>query len=150
MPPPMDPSVKRQIRTIWVLLGLTLLFVLIALLLVHHSLKTQTLLYQREAYILDAEGLTPGQIKEKSVEEEYRLRNTELLYLGKDTFEFHAPPTIRLILIKNSLHQNQGKMQTVDVRPHFVRYRFNLGNKPPITVVTNGGTFVFKDLPRSP
>jgi hypothetical protein len=144
----MDPGVNRHIRTIWILLGLTLLFVLIALLLVHHSLRTQTLLYQREAYILNAEGLTPGQIKEKSVEEEYRLRNTELLYLGNNGFEFHAPPTIRLILIKNALRQNQGKMESVEVRPHFVRYRFRLEYKPPITVVTNGGTFVFKELPR--
>lgn len=143
----MDENIQKQLRTIWVLLGLTLFGVLVALLIVRSSLKSQTLLYSREAYILDAKGLTPAQVKEKSVEEEYRLRNSELLYRGHGEFELHAPPTIRLILIKNSRHENQGKMDSVNVLPHYVRYRFHLGNIPPITVVTNGGTFVFKAMP---
>lgn len=140
----MDQTIQKQLRTIWVLLAVTLIGILLALLIVRSSLKSQTLLYSRQAYILDAEGLTPAKIKEKSVEEEYRLRNSELLYQGKNLFELHAPPTIRLILIKNSKHENQGKMDSIKVLPHYVRYRFHLENSPPITVVTNGGTFVFK------
>ncbi|MHB1606740.1 MAG: hypothetical protein ACYCTV_10195 [Leptospirales bacterium] len=142
----MDPIIQKQLRTIWILLGLTLLGILVTLLNVRSSLKSQNLLYSRQAYIMDAEGLTPAQIKEKSVEEEYRLRNSELLYRGKNLFELHAPPTIRLILIKNSKHENQGKMDSVKVLPHYVRYRFHLENSPPITVVTNGGTFVFQSF----
>lgn len=143
----MEQNIPKQLRTIWLLLGLTFLGIILALVLVKKSLNSQTLLYSREAYILDAKGLTPGQIKEKSVEEEYQLRNSELLYRGSDLFEFHAPPTIRLILIKNSIHENQGKMDSVKLLPHYVRYRFHLKNVPPITVVTNGGTFIFKKLP---
>ncbi len=143
----MDKNIGKQLYTIWILLGLTLLGVIVALLIVRSSLKSQTLLFSREAYILNAKGLTSSQVKEKSVEEEYRLRNSELLYMGKGEFELHSPPTIRLILIKNSAHENQGKMDSVKVLPHYVRYRFHLRNTPPITVVTNGGTFVFKALP---
>ncbi|MHB1286962.1 MAG: hypothetical protein ACYCYP_10480 [Leptospirales bacterium] len=143
----MDKNIEKQLRTIWLLLGLTLLGVIVALLIVRSSLKYQTLLFSREAYILNAKGLTSAQVKEKSVEEEYRLRNSELLYMGKGEFELHAPPTIRLILIKNSAHENQGKMDSVKVLPHYVQYRFHLRDVPPITVVTNGGTFVFKALP---
>lgn len=144
----MEQNIPKQLQTIWLLLGMTFLGIILALVLVKRSLNSQNLLYSREAYILDAKGLTPGQIKEKAVEEEYRLRNSELLYRGKDLFEFHAPPTIRLILIKNSAHDNQGKMDSVKVLPHYVRYQFHLKNVPPITVVTNGGTFIFKKLPQ--
>ena len=143
----MESNIQKQLQTIWILLGVTFLSIIIALVLVRKSLNSQNLLYSREAYILEAKGLTPAQIKEKTVEEEYRLRNSELLYLGKGLFEFHAPPTIRLILIKNTVHENQGKMDSVEVLPHYVRYRFHLKNAPPITVVTNGGTFIFKKLP---
>jgi Na+-transporting NADH:ubiquinone oxidoreductase subunit NqrC len=143
----LESNIQKQLQTIWILLGVTFLSIIIALVLVRKSLNSQNLLYSREAYILNAKGLTPAQIKEKTVEEEYRLRNSELLYLGKGLFEFHAPPTIRLILIKNALHENQGKMDSVEVLPHYVRYRFRLKNAPPITVVTNGGTFIFKKLP---
>uniref|UniRef100_A0A7C3QZC4 Uncharacterized protein n=1 Tax=Leptospirillum ferriphilum TaxID=178606 RepID=A0A7C3QZC4_9BACT len=144
----MEQNIPKQLQTIWLLLGVTFLGIILALVLVKRSLTSQNLLYSREAYILNAKGLTPGQIKEKAVEEEYRLRNSELLYRGKDQFEFHAPPTIRLILIKNSAHDNQGKMDSVKVLPHYVRYQFHLKNVPPITVVTNGGTFIFKKLPQ--
>ncbi len=144
----MESNIQKQLQTIWILLGLTFLGIIIALVLVRKSLNSQNLLYSREAYILDAKGLTPGQIKEKTVEEEYRLRNSELLYRGNGLFELHAPPTIRLILIKNASHENQGKMDSIKVLPHYVRYRFHLRNAPPITVVTNGGTFIFKKLPQ--
>ena len=122
----------------------TLILVLGVLLLVRHSLTNQTLLYSRQAFILDARGLSPAKIHETSVDDNYQLRGSELWYLGKNVFEFHAPPTIRLILIKNNAHENQGKMQSVTIAPHYVRYRFVLPFKPPITVVTNGGTFLFR------
>ena len=124
----------------------TLILVLGVLLFVRHSISNQNLLYSRQAFILDTRGLSPAKIHEISVDDNYQLRASELWYLGKDMFEFHAPPTIRLILIKNSAHENQGKMQSVTIAPHYVRYRFNLPFKPPITVVTNGGTFLFRIL----
>ncbi len=122
----------------------TLILVLGVLLFVRHSISNQNLLYSRQAFILDTRGLSPAKIHEISVDDNYQLRASELWYLGKDMFEFHAPPTIRLILIKNSAHENQGKMQSVTIAPHYVRYRFSLPFKPPITVVTNGGTFLFR------
>jgi hypothetical protein len=122
----------------------TLVLVLGVLLLVKTSLKHQTLLYSRQAFILDTRGLTPVRIHEISMDDNYQQRGSELWYLGKDKFEFHAPPTIRLILIKNSQHQNQGKMGSVSIAPHYVKYVFKLPFKPPITVVTNGGTFQFR------
>jgi len=137
----------RQIRLIWAILGLTVSLVLVALLLVRHSLHSHRLLYAREAQILDARGLSPSKIKENSIQEQFRTRSTELWYLGHGHFEYHAPPTIRLILIKNANHQNQGKMDKVEVLPHYVRYSFSLPLASPITVVTNGGTFVFKLVP---
>lgn len=137
----------RQIRMIWIILGLTVTLVLVALLVVRHSLHSHRLLYDREAQILDARGLSPAKIKEFSVQEQYRSRSTQLWYLGSGHFEYHAPPTIRLILIKNANHQNQGRMDKVEVLPHYVRYAFSLPPVSPITVVTNGGTFVFKLVP---
>lgn len=122
----------------------TLILVLGVLLLVRHSLSNQNLLYSRQAFILDTRGLSPAQIHETAVDDNYQLRGSELWYLGNNIFEFHAPPTIRLILIKNNVHENQGKMQSVTIAPHYVRYRFTLSFKPPITVVTNGGTFLFR------
>lgn len=140
---------ERQIRLIWILLGFTVMLVLVALLIVRHSLHTHRLLYNREAQILDARGLSQSKIKELSIQEQYRIRSTQLWYFGKNHFEYHAPPTIRLILIKNAKHQNQGKMDKIDVLPHYVRYAFSLPLSSPITVVTNGGTFIFKLVPNN-
>ena len=140
-----SPSEQKVKITTPLLLSIgTLILVLGVLLIVRHSLTNQNLLYSRQAFILDARGLSPAKIHEISVDDNYQLRGSELWYLGKNIFEFHAPPTIRLILIKNSAHENQGKMESVTIAPHYVRYRFFLPFKPPITVVTNGGTFLFR------
>jgi hypothetical protein len=93
---------------------------------------------------LDTRGLTPARIHEISMDDNYQQRGSELWYLGNNLFEFHAPPTIRLILIKNSQHQNQGKMKNISIAPHYVKYVFSLPFRPPIIVVTNGGTFQFR------
>ena len=140
-----SPSEQKVKITTPLLLSIgTLILVLGVLLIVRHSLTNQNLLYSRQAFILDARGLSPAKIHEISVDDNYQLRGSELWYLGKNVFEFHAPPTIRLILIKNNAHENQGKMESVTIAPHYVRYRFALPFKPPITVVTNGGTFLFR------
>ena len=125
----------------------TLILVLGVLMLVRNTLSHQTLLYSRQAYILDTRGLSPSRVHEISVDDNYQQRGSELWYLGHDHFEYHSPPTIRIILIKNALHQNQGKMDHVSIAPHYVRYEFSIPFKPPITVVTNGGTFQFRQTP---
>jgi len=141
-----DESISKKPRipvSIIVMLG-TLVLVLGVLFIVRTSLKHQTLLYSRQAFILDTRKLSPARIHEISMDDNYQQRGSELWYIGHDRFEFHAPPTIRLILIKNSLHQNQGKMESVSIAPHYVKYVFSLPFKPPIIVVTNGGTFQFR------
>ncbi len=143
----MGAHVKKPSNPLPLIYGLaigTLIIVLGVLLIVRHVLSKETLLYSRQAYILDTRGLSPAKIHEISVDDNYQQRGCELWYLGNNRFEFHAPPTIRLILIKNGMHQNQGKMEKVSIAPHYVKYRFSLPFKPPITVVTNGGTFQFQ------
>lgn len=136
---------KRPILSSPILLMIgALVLVLGVLFFVRISLKHQNLLYSRQAFILDTRGLTPARIHEISMDDNYQQRGSELWYLGDNLFEFHAPPTIRLILIKNSQHQNQGKMKDVSISPHYVKYVFSLPFKPPIIVVTNGGTFEFR------
>ena len=136
---------KRPILSSPILLMIgALVLVLGVLFFVRISLKHQNLLYSRQAFILDTRGLTPARIHEISMDDNYQQRGSELWYLGDNLFEFHAPPTIRLILIKNSQHQNQGKMKDVSIAPHYVKYVFSLPFKPPIIVVTNGGTFEFR------
>jgi hypothetical protein len=142
MPSERDKPVRTS-TPLFLAIG-TLILVLGVLLLVRHSLSKQNLIYSRQAFILDTRGLSPAQIHETSVDDNYQQRGSELWYLGNNLFEYHAPPTIRLILIKNSAHENQGKMTSVTIAPHYVRYRFSLPFKPPITVVTNGGTFLFR------
>lgn len=142
----MNDSLKKNLPVpfpVVIMLG-TLVLVLGVLLIVKSSLSHQTLLYSRQAFILDTRGLTPARIHEISVDDNYQQRGSELWYMGHGRFEYHSPPTIRLILIKNMLHQNQGKMENVSIAPHYVKYIFSLPFKPPITVVTNGGTFQFR------
>lgn len=142
--PTENPRVLKPFSLIYALMVGTLILVVGVLLLVRHFLSHETLLYSRQAFILDTRGLTPAKIHEISFDDNYQQRGSELWYLGNNLFEFHAPPTIRLILIKNSVHQNQGKMKKVTIAPHYVKYLFSLPFKPPITVVTNGGTFQFR------
>ena len=138
------PQSNRSFSMIYALIGGTLVIVLGVLIFVRHYLSNDTLLYSRQAFILDTRGLSPAKVHEISFDDNYQQRGSELWYLGHNLFEFHAPPTIRLILIKNSAHQNQGKMDHVIIAPHYVKYLFSLPFKPPITVVTNGGTFLFR------
>ena len=140
------PQSSKSFSLIYFLIGGTLVTVLGVLIFVRHYLSHDTLLYSRQAFILDTRGLTPAKIHETSFDDNYQQRGSELWYLGHNVFEYHAPPTIRLILFKNSAHQNQGKMTSVTIAPHYVKYVFSLPFKPPITVVTNGGTFQFRTV----
>ena len=142
--PNVSQNKSNPFSLLYILIIGTLVVVVGVLLLVRKYLSHDTLLYSRQAFILDTRGLTPAKIHEISFDDNYQQRGSELWYPGHNLFEFHAPPTIRLILIKNSVHQNQGKMKKVTIEPHYVRYLFSLPFKPPITVVTNGGTFLFR------